>query len=57
MEERDEMYCTLCNGRGLDRYDRICRKCLGTGYEPDTVDSRRQLTLVPIIKTARDVQR
>jgi len=57
MEERDEMYCTLCNGRGLDRYDRICRKCLGTGYEPDTVDSRRQLTLVPIIKTARNVQR
>jgi DnaJ-class molecular chaperone len=57
MEERDEMYCTLCNGRGLDRYDRICRKCLGTGYEPDTVDSRRQLTLAPIVKTVRNGQR
>ena len=43
MEERDEQYCTLCQGRGLDRYDRLCPKCLGTGLEHDTVDSRRIL--------------
>ena len=57
MEERDEMYCTLCNGRGLDRYDRLCRKCLGTGFEPDTVDSRRQLVLAPRVKYAHDERR
>lgn len=38
----NEMYCTLCNGRGLDRYDQRCRKCQGTGYEPDTLASRRE---------------
>jgi len=41
MDERDEMYCTLCQGRGLDKYDQLCRKCDGTGFEPGDVSTRR----------------
>lgn len=32
----DEMYCIKCHGRGLDKYDKICDRCGGTGYEPET---------------------
>lgn len=43
METRDPKYCTLCQGRGLDKYDRLCTKCQGTGLEHDTVAERREL--------------
>ena len=43
MEERDQCFCTLCQGQGLDRYDRLCTKCQGTGLELSTVEERREL--------------
>lgn len=43
METRDLCFCTLCQGRGLDKYDRLCTKCMGTGLEHDTVAERREL--------------
>lgn len=40
-EDRDQMYCLLCHGRGLDQQDHTCRRCNGTGYEPDTLETGR----------------
>lgn len=34
----DEVYCILCNGRGLDENDHICPRCHGTGNEPERPD-------------------
>ena len=31
----NEMYCILCHGRGLDNKDCTCKRCKGSGYEPD----------------------
>ena len=39
MDEREQMYCISCHGRGLDQKDCTCRRCKGTGYEPDTFDA------------------
>ena len=39
--DREEMYCLLCHGRGLDQQDHTCGRCHGTGYEPDTYDIGR----------------
>ena len=33
----EEMYCIECHGRGLDRNDRPCPRCQGTGMEPDSM--------------------
>ena len=41
MSENDDMYCILCHGRGLDSHDKTCRRCGGTGYEPDTFSMGR----------------
>lgn len=35
MEEREGMYCTACQGRGLDKNDKPCEHCHGTGIEPE----------------------
>lgn len=32
----EEMYCISCHGRGLDRHDKTCVRCNGTGFEPDS---------------------
>ena len=37
----NEMYCICCHGRGLDQRDKTCRRCKGTGYEPDTFEMGR----------------
>ena len=39
--EDNEMYCICCHGRGLDQKDKTCRRCKGTGYEPDTFEMGR----------------
>ena len=41
MCDNSEMYCIRCHGRGIDRYDRTCRRCKGTGYEPETHEAGR----------------
>lgn len=35
-----DMHCLACHGRGLDKYDHPCRRCDGTGLEPDPEDIR-----------------
>jgi hypothetical protein len=38
MENSDQMYCILCHGRGLNRWDYPCHRCKGTGYEPEVLE-------------------
>jgi hypothetical protein len=33
-----EMYCIACHGRGLDNQDHTCRRCKGSGYEPEDLE-------------------
>lgn len=33
-----EMYCIACHGRGLDNTDHTCRRCKGSGYEPEDLE-------------------
>lgn len=52
----EEMYCIKCHGRGLDRYDKTCDRCGGTGFEPESEacgpDAEDQSVIIATLRSA-----